>query len=143
MPVGTLAPDWTLKDLSAEPHRLSDYRGKVVVMDFWAVWCISCHREMPARQRLHHDLSRRGLAVLGTSTDEHGGDPVQLIKNRCTRTSCCLTAKQSQRLLVWWGCRRSMSSALMGASSILASARMKSLNSADGLIEGYLTERVK
>jgi peroxiredoxin/outer membrane lipoprotein-sorting protein len=82
LPVGTLAPDWTLKDPGAKLHRLSDYRGKVVVLDFWAVWCIPCHRAMPALQKLHNDLARRGLVVVGISTDEHGGDPVQLMKDR-------------------------------------------------------------
>lgn len=82
LPVGAAAPDWTLKDARARPHRLSDYRGKVVVMDFWAVWCIPCHRAMPGLQRLHNDLSSRGVAVLGISTNEHGGDPAQLMKDR-------------------------------------------------------------
>lgn len=53
LPVGAVAPDWTLKDSRDRPHRLSDYLGKVVVMDFWAVWCIPCHRAMPALQKLH------------------------------------------------------------------------------------------
>jgi peroxiredoxin len=82
LPVGTLAPDWALKDPGAKLHRLSDYRGKVVVMDFWAVWCIPCHLAMPGLQKLHNDLSRRGLVVLGISTGERGGDPVQLMKDR-------------------------------------------------------------
>lgn len=82
LPVGAAAPDWTLKDSRAKPHRLSDYRGKIVVMDFWAVWCIPCHLAMPGLQKLHNDLSRRGVAVLGISTNEHGGDQVQLMKDR-------------------------------------------------------------
>src|SRR5437763_11559292 len=82
LPVGSLAPDWTLKDVKGQPHKLSDYRGKVVVMDFWAVWCIPCHRLMPGMQKLHDDLSNRGVVVFGISTDEHGGDPAQLMKDR-------------------------------------------------------------
>ncbi len=82
LPVGAVAPDWTLKDSRDRPHRLSDYLGNVVVMDFWAVWCIPCHRAMPALQKLHNDLSRRGVAVLGISTNERGVDPVQLMKDR-------------------------------------------------------------
>jgi len=80
--VGTLAPDWVLADASNKSHRLSDYRGKVVVMDFWAVWCIPCHRAMPWLEKLHTEFSKRGLVVLGISTGEKGGDPVQLMKDR-------------------------------------------------------------
>ena len=80
--VGAAAPDWTLKDAQGRPHRLSDYRGKVVVMDFWAVWCIPCHRAMPALQKLHDELSGRGVVVLGISTFEKGGDPARLMKDR-------------------------------------------------------------
>lgn len=82
LPVGTMAPDWSLKDAHDRMHRLADYRGKVVVMDFWAVWCIPCHRAMPGLQKLHDQFSKRGVVVLGISTNEHGGDPVQLMKDR-------------------------------------------------------------
>lgn len=80
--VGSPAPDWTLKDARGRQHKLSDYRGKVVVIDFWAVWCVPCHRAMPGLQRLHDDLSRRGVVVLGISTGERGGDPARLMKDR-------------------------------------------------------------
>jgi peroxiredoxin len=80
--IGAVAPEWSLKDASARTHSLSDYRGKVVVLDFWAVWCIPCHRAMPDLQKLHVDLSKRGVAVLGISTFERGGNPAQLMKDR-------------------------------------------------------------
>jgi peroxiredoxin/outer membrane lipoprotein-sorting protein len=80
--VGTLAPDWILNDASNKSHRLTDYRGKVVLMDFWAVWCIPCHRAMPWLEKLHKDLLKRGVVVVGISTGEKGGDPVQLMKDR-------------------------------------------------------------
>jgi peroxiredoxin len=80
--VGSRAPEWTLKDAKGKSHKLSDYRGKVVVMDFWAVWCIPCHRVMPELQKLHNDLAKRGVQVLGISTGEHEGDPVRLMKDR-------------------------------------------------------------
>lgn len=82
LPVGSLAPDWALKDAEGKTHRLSDYRGKVVVMDFWAVWCIPCVRAMPGLQKLHDELSKDGVVVLGLSTNEESGDPAQLMKDR-------------------------------------------------------------
>ncbi len=82
LPVGSPAPEWTLKDAQGKQHKLSDYRGKVVVIDFWAVWCIPCHQAMPGLQKLHDDLSKRGVVVLGISTGERGGDPQRLMKER-------------------------------------------------------------
>src|SRR3989440_431289 len=82
LPVGAVAPEWVLKDPNDKSHRLSDYKGKVVLMDFWAVWCIQCLRAMPWLEKLHTDLSRRGVVVLGISTGERGGDPGQLMKDR-------------------------------------------------------------
>lgn len=82
LPVGTMAPEWTLKDSRGEPHTLSEYRGKVIVMDFWAVWCAPCHTALPWLQKVHNELSKRGVVVLGISTGEHGGDPVQLMEDR-------------------------------------------------------------
>lgn len=82
LPVGTIAPEWTLKDSRGETHTLSEYRGRVIVMDFWAVWCAPCHIAMPWLQKVHNDLSKRGVVVFGISTDERGGDPIQLMKDR-------------------------------------------------------------
>ena len=82
LPVGSAAPDWTLKDSNNRIHRLSEYRGKVVVMDFWAVWCIPCHRAMPWLENLNKNLAKRRVVVMGISTGEHGGDPVRLMKDR-------------------------------------------------------------
>jgi peroxiredoxin/outer membrane lipoprotein-sorting protein len=82
LPVGATAPDWTLRNSRGETRRLSEYRGRVVVMDFWAVWCAPCHTALPWLQKVHNDLSNRGVVVFGVSTDERGGDPIQLMKDR-------------------------------------------------------------
>ncbi|HUR21585.1 MAG TPA: TlpA disulfide reductase family protein, partial [Vicinamibacterales bacterium] len=80
--VGTMAPAWTLKDARGIVHRSSDLAGKIVVLDFWATWCVPCHRMMPALQKLHDDFSKQGVTVIGVSTSEQGGDPAQLMKDR-------------------------------------------------------------
>ncbi|MCL4743368.1 MAG: TlpA family protein disulfide reductase [Phycisphaerales bacterium] len=74
--VGTSAPDWTLKDAAGNTHSLADYRGKVVLLDFWATWCGPCKQAMPSIQRLHERFAGRPVAVFGLSCFERpGADP--------------------------------------------------------------------
>lgn len=58
------APDFELKDLTGRTVKLSDLRGKVVVMDFWATWCGPCRLSLPHIQKLHEDLQDKGVVVL-------------------------------------------------------------------------------
>ncbi len=71
------APDFTLPDLRGEPVRLSDYTGKVVLLDFWATWCGPCRMEVPHFKELMQRYSPRGFAVLGVSLDETGAEVVR------------------------------------------------------------------
>lgn len=64
------APDFTLPDLNRQQISLSDYRGQVVVVDFWATWCGPCQVEMPHLQAIYDDLHERGVQVLAVSVDE-------------------------------------------------------------------------
>ena len=61
------APALTLRDLRGRAVRLSDYRGKVVLLNFWATWCVPCRAEAPDLVKLQHDYAGRGLQVVGIS----------------------------------------------------------------------------
>jgi thiol-disulfide isomerase/thioredoxin len=78
VPTGDLAPDWTLSDPSGKQHTLSEYRGKVVIMDFWATWCGPCLRAMPGLQALHEKYKDRGVVIFGINCWE-SGDPEALM----------------------------------------------------------------
>ena len=71
------APDFTLKDANGATVRLSEYRGKVVLLDFWATWCTPCQVEIPWFIEFERSLKGRGFAVLGVSMDEDGWDAVK------------------------------------------------------------------
>lgn len=67
--VGKVAPDFELPDLSEQEVRLSDYRGKVVFLNFWATWCKPCKEEMPSMEVLYRTYKDDGLVVLAVSID--------------------------------------------------------------------------
>jgi len=62
--VGTVAEDFALVGLDGKERRLSQYRGKVVLMNFWATWCKPCTTEMPAMQTTYDKLREKGFVVL-------------------------------------------------------------------------------
>ncbi|HJR75632.1 MAG TPA: TlpA disulfide reductase family protein [Nitrospiraceae bacterium] len=67
--VGKAAPDFRLPDLNDKEVSLSDYRGKVVFLNFWATWCKPCREEMPSMEVLYKNFEKDGLVVLAVSID--------------------------------------------------------------------------
>ena len=63
-------PSLALEDLEGRTHSLADYRGKVVLVNFWATWCEPCRAEMPSMERLRARLSAQPFAVLGVNMAE-------------------------------------------------------------------------
>lgn len=67
--VGKVVPDFTATDLDGKPISLEQYRGKVVLLDFWAVWCGPCIAEMPNVKRVYNSYKDQGFDIIGVSLD--------------------------------------------------------------------------
>jgi peroxiredoxin len=67
---GDLAPDFSVRDLDGKPAKLSDYKGKVILLNFWASWCEPCLSEMPALERMYAKLRDKGFAVVAVGMDD-------------------------------------------------------------------------
>ncbi len=67
---GNLAPDFSLETLEGGAGNLRDYRGKVVVLNFWASWCAPCRAEMPDMQTVYGELREAGLVIVGVNQGE-------------------------------------------------------------------------
>jgi len=71
------APDFELKDANGQTFRLADYKGKVVLLNFWATWCPPCKVEIPWFKDFEKDYKDRGFAVVGISLDDDGWQAVK------------------------------------------------------------------
>lgn len=70
--LGEPAPNFQLRDLNGRQVVLSELRGKVVLLNFWATWCGPCRVEMPAMEKLYRAFSRNDFEILAVSTDAQG-----------------------------------------------------------------------
>jgi peroxiredoxin len=76
---GQVAPDFTLNDVNDKPVALSSFRGKVVLLDFWASWCGPCRKENPNVVAAYNKFHSKGLEILGVSLDDNKSNWQQAI----------------------------------------------------------------
>jgi len=78
---GQMAPDFALKSATGENLRLSEYRGDVVMINFWATWCGPCRQEMPLLDELYNRYQRVGFSLLGVNIDDDSRRAMQMIED--------------------------------------------------------------
>jgi len=71
------APDFTLKDVNGQTIHLKDFRGKSILLNFWATWCEPCKQELPSMQKLYESLNKKGIEVVAISIDRTDQGKVQ------------------------------------------------------------------
>lgn len=79
---GDAAPDFALTDFNGKPLHLADYRGKLVLLNFWASWCGPCLEEMPRLSALQRNYGAAGLQVIGVSMDDEAAPVKRLLAKR-------------------------------------------------------------
>ncbi|MSU23087.1 MAG: TlpA family protein disulfide reductase [Opitutus sp.] len=77
LPVLGPAPGWSLKDVNGQTVSSDQFKGKVVVVDFWATWCGPCRMEIPGYIELQKKYGQDGFAIIGVSLDQAGPDVVR------------------------------------------------------------------
>lgn len=77
---GSAAPEFTLKSLSGKNLRLREYRGQVVMVNFWATWCGPCRQEMPALNRLYEKYRDAGFVLFGVNVDADSASAGQMAR---------------------------------------------------------------
>mgnify|MGYP001033631536 CR=1 FL=1 len=76
------APDFKVTDLTGKSISLSDYRGKVLFLNFWATWCPPCRAEIPEFVEVYGEQKAKGLEILGISLDSKGKEAVAAFVNK-------------------------------------------------------------
>lgn len=71
-----VAPPFIMEDISGKQHNLADYKGKVIILDFWDTWCPPCKKEIPGFIELYDKYENKGLTIIGAAFGRHGKEAV-------------------------------------------------------------------
>lgn len=78
--IGNSAPDFTLPSTSGKKVSLSEFKGRVVLIDFWATWCPPCRYSTPAMVRLNHKMKDKDFTIIGVSVDDSMEDVLPYVR---------------------------------------------------------------
>ena len=114
---GKPAAEFTLKDLQGEKVSLGDFRGKVVLLDFWATWCGPCREELPSIEKLNRELKGKGLVILGINDEDTGTAKSFLKKNEYTLETLMDSKREVHRM---YGVRAIPTVVVISATGVVA-----------------------
>jgi peroxiredoxin len=79
---GDLAPEFQFQNADGQAIALSDFRGKVVMLNFWATWCVWCNKEMPYIQQVYDEWLEKGLVLLAIDVGESSSDVAEFVQEQ-------------------------------------------------------------
>jgi thiol-disulfide isomerase/thioredoxin len=135
---GGATPSLELRDLDNRLHRLADYRGKVVLINFWATWCGPCRDEMPSIQELKRKLAGRPFVVLAVNLDE----PETRIRKFLTevKVDFPVLLDPERKVSKGWDARILPASYIVGADGRIRYSLVGEINWGHDLIVGRIVE---
>jgi peroxiredoxin len=133
------APDFTLKDLSGATVRLSDFRGKTVLLDFWATWCEPCRQSIPLYLKMQEKRRSKGFVVVGVDENESPEIAAAYIRNH--RMNYTVLMDPGAELFKKYG-GRGMPSAFLIDSQGNIRGRWEGFDAAAGLDVVLATDRL-
>jgi thiol-disulfide isomerase/thioredoxin len=117
------APDTPFTTRDGETVRLSDFKGQVLLVNFWATWCAPCIEEMPTLDALAGDLNSEHFQVLAVSTDRGGRDKVEpFVRNKLSLDALDIYLDKTSKLARAFGLRGMPTTYLIGADGAIIGA---------------------
>jgi thiol-disulfide isomerase/thioredoxin len=135
---GGPAPSLELRDLDNRVHRLADYRGKVVLINFWATWCGPCRDEMPSIQELKRKLAGRPFIVLAVNLDEPETRIRQFLKE--VKIDFTILLDPERRVARTWEARILPASFVIGADGRIRYSLIGEIDWGHDLVVGRIAE---
>ena len=135
---GDPAPALVLKDVNGTTHDLASYRGRVVLINFWATWCVPCREEMPSIQKLRDRLAGKPFVVFAVNVDE----PDSRVRNFLSETRLDLPTLLDQNKSVTraWGVRVMPTTFIVGRDGRLRYRAVGDLDWASDTVVGTISQ---
>jgi thiol-disulfide isomerase/thioredoxin len=135
---GGPTPSLELRDLDNRLHRLADYRGKVVLVNFWATWCGPCRDEMPSIQELKRKLAGRPFVVLAVNLDEPESRVRKFLKE--VRVDFTMLLDPERKVSKVWDARILPASFIVGADGRIRYSLVGEINWGHDLVVSRVAE---